>query len=371
MKSNIAVAEEKGTSQKPGADNAPKVASANRVAAIVTPQEEAALKKNPPAASPSRAHELNFLLGETIKLELRKPRAVKSVAFISNKGGVGKTHISSNMAFYMARLGKQALLIDLDLGNADISNKLGFYCENTITDLLNGHKDPDKLIYDTPYGFHLIGGESGNLRLANLNPQQRRRFIRLFKETSQEYDYVLYDLGAGITATTLDFALAQDYQIIVTTPQDIVAGYACVKAAFNRFQEMEKALAELDPSYSPRTLFRPLMIINQVPSFAVGKSLFERVVEITRQNFSGAAGFKIELNLLGMIAADSTRIREVELARSLYSSKHGASHTGQCFHFLAHNLIEYRDPNSMEFTTKLKRFVSLFMKSVEETNFAQ
>jgi MinD-like ATPase involved in chromosome partitioning or flagellar assembly len=368
MKNEIAVAEDKVTSQKTGADI---TTPANRISPLIASPKDKELTRDTPAPAPSRAHELNFLLGGTAKLELKKPRAVKSVAFISNKGGVGKTHISSNMAFYMARLGKQALLIDLDLGNADISNKLGFYCENTITDLLNGHKDPDKMIYDTPYGFHLIGGESGNLRLANLNPQQKRRLIRLFRETGREYDYVLYDLGAGITATTLDFALAQDYQVIVTTPQDIVAGFGCVKAAFQRFQDVEKTLADLDPAYRMRTQFRPLMIINQVPSFGTGKTLFAKLAEITKQALNTGTRFSVELNLLGMIAADSVRVREVEMARTLYSSKHGASHTGQCFHFLAHNLIEYRDPNSMEFTTKLKRFVTLFMKSVEETKFAQ
>jgi MinD-like ATPase involved in chromosome partitioning or flagellar assembly len=319
----------------------------------------------------ARSHELNTLIGGTIQLELKKPHMVKSMAFLSNKGGVGKTHIASNMAFYMHRLKKKALLIDLDLGTADVTNKLGFYCESTIYDMLTGKRRHDQIIYTTPYGFHLIGGESGNLRLANLVAPQKRRVLRLLREIGHDYDFVIYDLSAGISSTTLDFALAQDYQIIVTTPQDIVAGYSCIKAAYYRFQEVETKMAERDPSYKPRTNFRPFIILNQVPTFAIGKELFEKIVAVTKHNIVSEKGFTLDINLLGVIASDPSRVREAELHHFLYSGKHGATHTGQCFHFLAHNLIQYRDPNSMEFTTKLERFANLFMKTVEETKYAQ
>ena len=181
----------------------------------------------------------------------------------------------------------------------------------------------------------------------------------------------MYDLSAGIAATTLDFALAQDYQIIVTTPQDIVAGYSCIKAAYYRFQEVETAMAKKDPDYKPRTCFRPFVIINQVPTFATGKDLFEKILTVSKHNVASENGFSLDINLLGVVANDPARVRESELHHFLYSGKHGATHTGQCFHFLAHNLMQYRDPNSMEFTTKLKRFATLFMKSVEETKYAQ
>lgn len=319
----------------------------------------------------SRSLEMNTLIGQLVKLELRKPRSVKTMAFISNKGGVGKTHISSNMAFYINRMGKQSLLIDLDLGNSDVTSKLGFFCENTIMDLLVGKIGSRELIYTTPYGFYLIPGESGNLRLANLNVPQKKRLIRLLKEVSTEYDYVLYDLSAGISKTNLDFALAQDYQIVVATPQDIVAGYGCIKAAFQRFQEVEKDMAKRDSSYKPRTTFQPFVIINQVTSYSGGKELFNKLVTVAKHNITCDKGFNLDIKLLGVVGADPEYVRQAEMEHYLYSGKHGASHTGQCFHFLAHNLIQYRDPYSMEFTTKLRRFANLLMKSVEEVKYAQ
>lgn len=319
----------------------------------------------------SRSHEISSLIGNTRKLQLKKKHIVKSVAFISNKGGVGKTHISTNISFYLSRMGKNALLIDLDLGNCDVTNKLGFYCDYTINDLLQGKRKVDKLIYSTPHGFDLIAGESGNLKLANMMAPQKRRFIKAFKELGHDYDFILTDLSAGISTTTLDFALAQDYQVIVTTPQDIIAGYSCIKAIFQRFMELELQMAKRDPDYKPRTVFRPFVVLNQVPSFESGKALFDKMKNVVKTVLSEQKEFKIEINFLGVITADVTKIREAELQHFLYSAKFGASRTGQCFSFLAQNLTSYQDPNNIEFTTKVKRFVDIFMKSVEESKYAR
>jgi len=222
-----------------------------------------------------------------------------------------------------------------------------------------------------PHGFDIIGGESGNFKLANLTAPQRKRFIRVFEDIRDDYDFVLMDLSAGIGTTALDCALAQDYQVIVTTPQDIVAGYACIKAAFHRFRELEQKMAGRDPDYTPRLWFRPFIVLNQVPDFQTGRSLFKRIQEVAQQNLVDDSGFKLEVNFLGIVISDTARIRDSELSRVLYSSNFGATQAGQCFNFLAHNMAQYRDPNNPTFTTKLRRFVDIFLKSVGETKYAQ
>ncbi len=353
-------------------EDKPKTEPEKTTAVKDTPRPQITVGQTHPATGkPSRSQEMNSFIGKVTELQVRKKHVVKSAAFISNKGGVGKTHISSNMSFYMNRLGKKALLIDLDLGNSDVSNKLGFFCKNTIMDLMYGRQDVDQLIYSTPYGFDLVAGESGNYKLANLTAAQKNRFIKALRRISGEYDFVLYDLSAGISAITIDFALAQDYQLIVTTPQDIIAGYSCIKAAFYRFREVEKALANRNPEYKMQTTFRPFVILNQVPDFSTGRALYEKIVHVSRENIRGDSEFNLEINLLGVITADQEKIRDAELKHYMYSNSHGATKTGQCFHFLSHNLIQYRDPNNMEFTTKFQRFVDLFMKGVEEFKYAQ
>jgi len=302
------------------------------------PKTETAQIITTKASDKSRTEEMQAFIGDLTTLEVRKKHVVRSAAIISNKGGVGKTHIANNMSFYMSRLGKKVLTIDLDLGNSDIANKLGFYCKNTIIDLFNGSEDIDQLIYSTPYGFDLIAGESGNFRLANLTNAHKNRFIKALRHVSGEYDYVIYDLNA---------------------------------AAFFRFQEVEKAMAERDPSYKPRKVFRPFIILNQVSDFGSGRALFDKIVSVSKDNIKCEKDFGLNISLLGVITNDSVKIRETELKHQLYSNTYGATKIGQCYHFLSHNLMQYNDPNSMEFKTKFKRFVNLFMKSVDEYKYAQ
>ena len=348
-----------------------KAASTTQKTAPTKPKTETTPAKTTAPDVKSRSQEMQAFIGELTTLEVRKKHVVRSAAIISNKGGVGKTHIANNMSFYMSRLGKKVLTIDLDLGNADIANKLGFYCKNTIIDLFNGTEDIDRLIYTTPYGFDLIAGESGNFKLANLTNAHKNRFIKALRHVGSEYDYVIYDLSSGISSTTMDFALAQDYQVIITTPQDIISGYSCIKAAFFRFQEVERAMAKRDPSYKPRKVFRPFIILNQVSDFGSGRALFEKIVSVSKDNIKCDKDFALNISLLGVITNDSVKMREIELKHQLYSDTYGATKIGQCYHFLSHNLMQYKDPNSMEFKTKFKRFVNLFIKSVDEFKYAQ
>lgn len=352
--------------------------SPERAAEIITSDEVTDMVEGTSVASrkgvtipPSRSHEMSSLIGRTTRLQLKQRHVVKSAAFISNKGGVGKTHISTNMAFYLSRIGKKALLIDADLSNSDVTNKLGYFCDHTIMDLLTGKCQANEMIYSTPIGFDLIAGEPGSFKLANMTAAQRQRFIRAFHDTGNDYDFVMYDLSAGLGATTLDLALAQDYQIIVTTPQDLVAGYACIKAAFYRFQQLEKKMAERDKTYKPRRTFRPFVVVNQVSDFDSGRGLFEKIQNAAKQNLNWDKDFTIEVNFLGVVTSDPDKIREAELGHFLYSKEYGASKAGQCMNFLVQNLVRYRDPNNIEFTTKLKRFIEIFMKSVGETKYAQ
>jgi len=328
-------------------------------------------ESNATQAASQRSREMNNLLGGTTRLRLKRKHVVKTVAFISNKGGVGKTHISTNMSFGLSRSNQKTLLVDLDLGHADVTSKLGYYCENTIVDLLEGHHKVKDLIYSTPHGFDLIAGESGDFRLANLGAAQRGRFIRAFRETWGDYNYVLYDLAAGIGATTLDFALAQDHQIIITTPQDIVAGYSCIKATFHRFCELERKMMARDPEYVPRKTFRPFVVLNQIDNFEIGRDFYERIKDVVKQNLTQEKDFQIDVHFLGVVTNDPTRIRQAELGRFLYSHEHGASRTGQCMNFLVENLMRYRDPDPLTFTTKIRRFVNIFMKSVGEAKYAK
>jgi flagellar biosynthesis protein FlhG len=247
------------------------------------------------------------------------------VSVISNKGGVGKTHLSVNIACGLARTGAKVLLIDADLGNADISNKLGLFPKLHLIDFLEKKKQMHELVCRTKFGFDFIASSYGEFQLANLYHAQKVRFIKHFISVSQSYDFTVFDLGAGISRVTLDFALAADHTIILTTPQDIISGYACTRAGFYRFKHNEESLEQRLPDYQPRWTFSPMLGINQVDNFRQGKQLFNTIKKWADKNINAVEDkFRIKPEYLGAIPYDSVSLRAAEVKRKplLFTAPH-------------------------------------------------
>ena len=247
------------------------------------------------------------------------------VSVISNKGGVGKTHLSVNIACGLARTGAKVLLIDADLGNADISNKLGLFPKLHLIDFLEKKKQMHELVCRTKFGFDLIASSYGEFQLANLYHAQKVRFIKHFIKVSQSYDFAVFDLGAGISRVTLDFALAADHTIILTTPQDVISGYACTRAGFYRFKQNEESLEQRFPDYQPRWTFSPMLVINQVDNFRQGFALFDNIKKWADKNINSVEDqFRIKPEYLGAIPYDRVSLRAAEMKRKplLFTSPH-------------------------------------------------
>lgn len=269
--------------------------------------------------------DLEYNDAEASRLEDIRPTH-KTFAVISNKGGVGKTHISINLSCALSKLGKHILLIDGDLANADVSSKLGIFPSCTLQHFFSHAKKIEEIIYQTAYGFELIGGVAGEYKLANLNYAQRHKFIKHFLATSKYYDMTIFDLGAGISYAVLDFALAMDEIIIVTTPQDIISGYACIKASFQRFKEIESKLRR-NKKYEVKGCFAPYIVVNQVRNLQQGKMVFENIVKTADENInSNETEFVLKPNYMGSLPYEAEVINKAELKkRPLFTE---FSHTG-------------------------------------------
>jgi len=239
-----------------------------------------------------------------------------TISVISNKGGVGKTHLSINMAYCLAKKGARVLLIDADLGNADVSNKLGIFPGSHLVDFLENRKKMDELLFHTEYGFDLIASSYGEFKLANLYYAQKVKFISHFRKISQRYEFAIFDLGAGISRMVMDFALAADHTIIVTTPQDFISGYACTKAGFSRFKEIEERLEEKFPNYQPQGIFSPMMVINQASNLRQGFKLFDTLAKATNEKINSREGkFRIKPEYLGAIPYERAALRDAEVKK--------------------------------------------------------
>ncbi|MGD2098583.1 MAG: AAA family ATPase [Desulfobacterales bacterium] len=236
-----------------------------------------------------------------------------TISVISNKGGVGKTHVAINIAYSLASKGAKVLLIDADLGNADVSNKLGVFPKSHLIDFLENKKKMKELLFPTKYGFDFIASSYGEFKLANLYYVQKIKFINHFKKISQRYEFAIFDLGAGISRMVMDFALAAVHTIIVTTPQDFISGYACTKAAFYRFKEIEERLDKKLSNYEPHRIYSPMLLINQVDNYRQGFKLFNTFTKTANRKINSREGkYRIEAEYLGAIPYEKVALRAAE-----------------------------------------------------------
>lgn len=249
----------------------------------------------------------------------------RTIAFISNKGGVGKTHLAINTVIQCAREGRRVLLIDTDLGSANADLRLGVRPKVTLHDFYEKRVDIFECLTQTEYGFHFLAGKSGEFALANLAHQQKIRLMRAFDRLVHEGGYtdVFFDLGAGIGSRVLDFALVCDECVIVATPQDIVAAYAALKALwirYNRLGEMHyfkkksslqahMGIAGTGESSNLRVNF----IVNQANDLKEAKQVYLRILDVARAFFYTSQGRSVlPLRYLGGVPYVHGLLRQAE-----------------------------------------------------------
>jgi MinD-like ATPase involved in chromosome partitioning or flagellar assembly len=114
----------------------------------------------------------------------------------------------------------------------------------------------------------------------------------------------------------MDFALAAEHTIILTTPQDFISGYACTKAGFSRFKEIEERLEEKFPNYQPRWTFSPMLVINQASNLRQGFKLFDTLAKAANEKINSREGkFRIEPEYLGAIPYERAAVRAAEMKK--------------------------------------------------------
>lgn len=284
------------------------------------------------------------------------------LSVISNKGGVGKTTVSIELAHQFARLGLKILLFDLDLGNADVSNKLKLFPEHTLYDFFNKQKELSELVIKTEFGFHFIPGECGEFKLANMTWSQKQRFFRYIQKISFQYDLMLFDLGAGITRHVIDFALMADDSCIVTTPNDIISGYAAAKAAFVRFVEISSKGSAPVANENDEHIYSPWFILNQVNNGRHGNNLYQSLEQTINTHVNQNSLFKIAPEFLGSVISDRKMLTETYAKREIVGLRYPNSELSHNYRQLAN---QYLGSNYIENDEKpqrgsgLKRFVRM------------
>lgn len=158
-------------------------------------------------------------------------RAVKVIAVTGGKGGVGKTNISVNLSIALAELRRRVILLDADLGLANVDVLLGLQSKYTIADVLDGSKTLRDVLLNGPAGIKVVPASSGVQHMTNLSPQEHAALIYAFNELSEQIDVLMIDTAAGISETVVSFVRASQEVIIVVCdePSSITDAYALIK----------------------------------------------------------------------------------------------------------------------------------------------
>lgn len=169
---------------------------------------------------------------EKLRLMVRSTaQRARVIAITSGKGGVGKSNIAANLAICLAASGKDVILLDGDLGLANLDVVLNIRARHTLAEVITDHRPLDEIIQPAPGGIRIICGASGLTLMADLDEFERHRILQELATLEHDADYIIIDTGAGISPDVLGFCSAADRTIVVTTPEPaaITDAYAVIK----------------------------------------------------------------------------------------------------------------------------------------------
>ncbi|MDR2842687.1 MAG: MinD/ParA family protein [Spirochaetaceae bacterium] len=214
----------------------------------------------------------------------RDPKKTRIITVASGKGGVGKTNMSVNMALAYARIGKKVIVMDADLGLANVNVMLKIIPKWNLYHVIRKQKTMKEIIVDTEYGIQIVAGASGFSKIANLDEDERRYFIDELNTLSNA-DIIIIDTSAGVSSNVLDFIACADDAVIITTPEPpaITDAYGIVKIIATEIDNLNMGLK---------------LIVNRVHNVAEAKKVSDRMTSIASQFLN------LKLDYLGFVYDD-------------------------------------------------------------------
>jgi len=215
---------------------------------------------------------------------------LRVMAVTSGKGGVGKTMLTANLAVLAAKRGKRVLIIDADLGLANVEIVFGAKPKRHMGDLLNPDVLIDDVLVEVRPGIHILPAASGIQQLTHLGEEDKLRLLSTLDGLSDRFDLVLIDSGAGIGDNVLFFvAIAQEVVLVVTPePTSLVDAYAAVKVL-----SLKMGLKEFG------------VVINSVVDELAARDVYQKLVNLADRFLS------VRIRHLGYVTRDENVHRAV------------------------------------------------------------
>ena len=212
------------------------------------------------------------------------------MAVTSGKGGVGKTFVSANLAAALARAGRRVLVLDADLGLANLDVVLNLFPKITLHDVFTGKSSLLDAILPAPGGFHVLLAGSGMVEYSRMTPEVRDQLQKVVDEVAPRFDHVLLDTGAGISDVVLyTVSLAGEVLVVVTPePTSLTDAYATIKVLANTQGRRKIKL-----------------LVNQTRKTGEGRAVRQQLQQVVDRFVSPQLDSPVLLELLGEVPSDS------------------------------------------------------------------
>lgn len=155
----------------------------------------------------------------------------RSIAVVSGKGGVGKSNFTTNFATLLSKKGKKVAILDMDIGMGNVHILIGSSVKYSLKDYLDGQVPLEDVLCETKEGVSYISGGTGMSSLMEWSPDVFARLITAFDTLQKNYDFVLFDMGAGVVDWSLDLLTSIEEIIVISTaePTSIMDAYSMMK----------------------------------------------------------------------------------------------------------------------------------------------
>ena len=231
-------------------------------------------------------------------------RRARTMAVTSGKGGVGKTFVSANLAAALARRGERVLVLDADLGLANLDVVLNLFPKITLHDVFTGKAKLEDAILPAPGGFSVLLAGSGLVEYSRLTAEIREQLLKIIETVAPRYDRILLDTGAGISDVVLYAVSLADDVLVVATPEptSLTDAYATIKVLATQQQRTKISL-----------------VVNQVNRSGEGRVIrgqLQQVVDKFVAPQLAGPDPSLKLELLGEVPIDPS-VREAVQKRQL------------------------------------------------------